>query len=295
MKNDTPNITLSLVKKLIFEQFPAWSGLTIQPVALSGWDNRTFHLGKEMSIRLPSTEDYSLQPEKEQKWLPKLAPHISLQISEPLAMGKPSHDYPWHWSIYRWLEGESANTLVLNDSQLEKMALSLAEFLKELHRINPQHAPLSGKHNYYRGAHPSIYDTETRTTIIQLHSVINEKMAIHLWEKAIESKWDKRPVWIHGDFASGNILMKEGSVVAVIDFGCMGIGDPACDLVIAWTLFKNSSRELFKSTVNLDENTWARARGWALWKACLELNKCQDIESVEAINQRQIIDDLLHE
>lgn len=286
------NITLQLIKELLFEQFPEWSDLPIRPVALSGWDNRTFHLGKDMLIRLPSAEDYALQPEKENKWLPRLSPHLSLKIPEPLTMGKPSHNYPWYWSIYRWIEGESANTLLLDDAQLEKMARSLGEFLNELHNIDVTGAPLPGSHNCYRGAHPSIYDVEARATIAQLHPVINQKKAVQLWERAIDSRWEINPVWVHGDFASGNILMKEGKVVAVIDFGCMSIGDPACDLVIAWTLFNNKSRNIFKSTVALDDNTWVRARGWALWKACLELKKCENLASVEAMRQRTIIDEL---
>jgi aminoglycoside phosphotransferase (APT) family kinase protein len=290
-----PIITPSLVKTLISEQFPEWSHLVIQPVALSGWDNRTFHLGKDLLVRLPSAEGYATQPEKEQCWLPQLAPHLSLKIPEPLAMGKPSEIYLWHWSIYRWIEGSSVNTLVLNGAELENTARALANFLNELHRIESLHGPLPGEHNYYRGAHPSVYDAETRATITQLHPIIDEEAVMALWEKAIASSWDKSPVWIHGDFASGNILMKQDKVVAVIDFGCMGIGDPACDLVIAWTLFKNDSRALFKSLLNLDDNTWARARGWALWKACLELKKCNNMESVEAIKQRQIIADLLRE
>lgn len=291
----TLTITPSLVKMLIAEQFPTWSHLPIQPVASSGWDNRTFHLGKDMLVRLPSAEGYAAQPEKEQRWLPQLAPHLSLKIPESLGMGKPSEVYPWHWSIYRWIEGSSVNTLVLSDAQLENTARSLANFLNELHGVECHHGPLPGEHNYYRGAHPSVYDAETRTTITQLHHIIDEEAAMVLWEKAMASLWDKSLVWIHGDFASGNILMKQGEVVAVIDFGCMGIGDPACDLVIAWTLFKNDSRALFKSLLNLDDNTWTRARGWALWKACLELKKCNNMESTEAIKQRQIIDDLLRE
>lgn len=293
--NMIPTITVSLVKRLFSEQFPEWSHLPIQPVALSGWDNRTFHLGKDMLVRLPSAESYAAQPEKEQYWLPQLAPHLSLEIPEPLAMGKPSETYPWHWSIYRWIEGESVNTLILNDIQLENLAHALAKFLQELHRIDSIHGPLSGEHNYYRGAHPSVYDAEARTSITQLHHVIHEDAAMVLWEKAIASSWDKSPVWVHGDFATGNILMRNGEVVAVIDFGCMGIGDPACDLVIAWTLFKNESRALFKSLLNFDNNTWARARGWALWKACLELKKCHTMESIEALKQREIIEDLLQE
>lgn len=289
-----PPISIALVQALVKAQFPQWSHLPIEPVACSGWDNRTFHLGTNMSVRLPSAEGYASQPEKEYTWLPQLAPYLSMPISQPLALGKPSQEYPWNWSIHQWIEGESANSLLLSENQLETMALPLAEFLNELHTIPTKNGPTAGLHNYYRGAHPSVYDAEARSTITQLHHCIDKKAVMQLWEKAIDSQWENPPVWVHGDFSRGNILMKEEKVTAVIDFGCMGIGDPACDLVLAWTLFNYKSRSIFQSTLPLDENTWHRARGWALWKACLELKKCQDTESKEAIAQRHIINELLH-
>lgn len=171
----------------------------------------------------------------------------------------------------------------------------MAKFLEELHKIDVTEAPKAGIHNFYRGDHPSVYDAEARESIVKLEDIIDNEMATAVWEKAIQSRWDAQPVWIHGDFSSGNFLVTHEKVAAIIDFGCMGIGDPACDLVIAWTFFSGESRNAFQSSLILDPDTWARARGWALWKACLELLKLKDTNNPEAIRQQKIIDDVIKE
>lgn len=288
-------ITLSLVSNLIAHQFPQWAHLLIRPVKKSGHDNRMFHLGNDMVIRLPSAAKYAQQIEKEQKWLPLLAPHLSLQIPEPLAMGNPSKDYPWHWSIYTWIEGESANGLQINNEELENIASPLAQFLSELHKIDTTDAPLPGAHNFYRGDSPVVYDAQTRLAIAQLRDIIDVDAATAVWLKAISSKWEKKPVWIPGDLSAENILIKDTQLVAVIDFGGMAVGDPACDLVIAWTFFKNESRIIFKNLVSLDSNTWARVRGWALWKALITLNSIKDKSNAEAKKQLLVINEILKE
>lgn len=289
------HITLPLVTNLVAEQFPQWTHLPINPVELSGIDNQTFRLGTDMCIRLPSAQGYVAQVKKEQTWLPMLAPHLSVPIPLPLAMGKPSKNYPSPWSVYRWIEGESANILNLNKLLLQSLAEALAKFLTQLQQIDTKNAPLPGLHNYWRGAHPSIYDAETRATITKLSYLIDAKKATSVWKKALKSKWNNQSVWVHGDFASGNIILKNQQLVAVIDFGCTAIGDPACDLVIAWTLLNNESRKIFKEQINLDSDTWARARGWALWKANFELATLKDKTNPTAMKQRQIIGEILNE
>jgi aminoglycoside phosphotransferase (APT) family kinase protein len=290
---DKPEISLSLVNELVVEQFPQWAHLRITTIKFGGIDNKTYRLGDEMLIRLPSAEGYAGQVQKEQEWLPKIAPHLTTQIPEPIAMGISSKQYPWNWSIYKWIEGGSANTLHIDNHQLLEIAKKLAQFLRELQKIDTTGGPAGGLHNYYRGAHPSVYDVETRSAISKLQGLIDADKATAIWEKAINSKWHKQPVWIHGDVASGNILVNQGELAAVIDFGCMGIGDPACDLVIAWTLLKNESRKIFKEEVGLDTDTWDRARGWALWKASIELVSLQNKTSSEAMKRLEIINQLL--
>jgi len=292
---DQLKITLPLVTELIAEQFPQFSHLHIRPVNHGGNDNRTFRLGSEMSIRLPSAEEYVRQVQKEQKWLPKIAPHLPLPIPQPIAMGMPSKGYPWNWSIYKWLEGESANGLELSDAHLETIAVQLAQFLSDFHKFDADGAPVPGLHNWWRAAHTSIYDAETRSLIEKLKDFIDVDNARSLWQRAINSKWERDPVWVHGDVASGNLLVKDNRLAAVIDFGCMGIGDPACDLTIAWTFFRGKSREVFKSEIGLGKDTWARARGWALWKACFELMQLKDKTGMEAIRQQQIINNVINE
>lgn len=283
---------LLLVTELVAQQFPKWAHLEIKPVELSGIDNRTFRLGEEMLIRLPSAEDYALQVLKEQKWLEVLAPHLSFSIPKPLAMGQPSKHYPWNWSIYKWIEGESINALSIDDLDLQIIASQLAQFLNELHKIDVKGGPNPGLHNFWRGDHVSVYDTEVRSAIKELQGFIDARTIMSFWEKAISSRWNKNPVWIHGDFASGNILAKDGCVAAVIDFGCVGVGDPACDLVIAWTLLNNENRRIFKSHLCLDPDTWTRASGWALWKALITM---RDWKTTEVMKQQKIINEILNE
>ncbi len=289
-------IDTALVQKLIAAQFPHWAHLPIKPVEAGGWDNRTFHLGDTMSVRLPSAQRYADKVHKELMWLPILAPHLSIPIPQPIALGNPSADYPWNWSIYRWLEGTSANVLPDSALNLPLIAQELGQFLQELHAIDATGVPLvGGPHNFYRGDSTKIYDAQTRKAITQLEGVIDTKAATALWNKATSSEWNKKPVWIHGDLSAGNILINNAHLAAVIDFGGMGIGDPACDLVIAWTFFYGESRKIFKSLVPLDPDTWTRAAGWALWKALITLAALKDMQSSEALKQKQIINELIQE
>lgn len=286
-------ITPLLAKELVLEQFPQWSDLSVKMVEPGGVDNRTFRLGQDMLIRMPSASGYALQAAKEQKWLPALASHLSVAIPKPIAMGQPSKNYPWEWSIYQWIEGESVNNFFADSLDLQAIALQLAQFLNELHKIDTANAPKAGAHNYYRGCHPLVYDNEVRAAIVKLKNIVDTNASLSVWEKAINSKWKKDPVWIHGDLSSGNILLKNQKLTAVIDFGCMGVGDPACDLVIAWTLLKNDSRNIFKSTLHLDKDSWNRAKGWALWKALITASSLKDRGCAEFIKQQEIIDEVL--
>jgi aminoglycoside phosphotransferase (APT) family kinase protein len=262
-------IDVDLVSKLINSQFPEWSNLDIKPVKKSGNDNRTFHLGNSMSIRLPSDLAYVPQVEKEQKWLPILAKQLSTPISEPLAKGLPNKDYPYPWSVNKWVDGE---TLTLeNIGDLNQFANDLGSFLVDLQSIDATDGPLAGEHNFYRGGNIGVYDEEFRDAINHTNT-FDKHLLKEIWELALDSKWAKEPVWVHGDIAPGNILIKNGRLFAVIDFGILGVGDPSCDAAMAWTFFDESSRKTFKNALNFDEDTWNRARGWALWKTLITYN-----------------------
>lgn len=265
MKKEHVVIDASLVRRLIASQFPKWKELPIDPVATSGWDNRTFHLGKDMSVRLPSAAEYELQVEKERQWLSILAPALPVPIPMLLAMGNPEYGYPWKWSIYRWLEGAAAASgRIVN---LSEFAIDLANFLKALHRIDAIDGPPPGLHSFYRGGSLSVYDNKTRRSITALKDKIDAPMATKVWEAALSTSWENPAVWVHGDISAGNILVHDGKLSAIIDFGQLAVGDPACDLAINWTLFHGESREAFQKALLLDKGTWARARGWTLWKA----------------------------
>ena len=289
------NITEDLVEELIAEQFPELSHLPIKKVSFMGHDNRMFHLGSEMLIRCPSNKNYAMQVLKEQKWLPKISEFISFPIPRPLFLGKASKKFPYNWSIYNFLEGDSVNSVTLDDAQLENLAFDLVKFLNELYKIEISNAPVPGVHNYWRGCSPIVYDDDSRMLITKYKEIIDYKNANKSWEKAISSKWTGDPLWLHGDFASGNLLVKEGKLSAVIDFGCAAVGDPACDLVIAWTLFKEKSRKIFMNNMNLDSDTWNRARGWALWKALVTLDAIDNKEGEETKKQLEIINEVINE
>jgi len=262
-------IDATLVKQLIRAQFPKWAALPVAPVENGGWDNRTFRLGDSMSVRLPSALAYVAQVEKEHRWLPALRPHLPLRIPVPLGLGAPGAGYPWPWSIYAWLDGEPAHADSVHD--LGRFAVDLAQFLGALRGIDARNGPVAGTHNFHRGGPLTVYDAETRQSIGMLADEIDIAAVTEVWDAALATSWEGPPVWVHGDFAETNLLVKEGRLNAVIDFGCAGVGDPSCDLVIAWTFFDPESRAEFRAAIGHDPATWERARGWAIWKALIAL------------------------
>jgi aminoglycoside phosphotransferase (APT) family kinase protein len=267
IRKEPPAAVVALVRRLVDTQFPHWSDLPVTPVAQQGNDNRTFRLGDELSVRLPSAERYVAAVEKEQAWLPLLAPYLPLPIPVPVAHGQPGEGYEWPWSVNRWLPGGPASEGTTGD--LADFARALAEFLSALQRIDAAGGPAAGTHSFFRGAPLEVYDVQTRQAITSLGSTIDANAAMRVWQKALSSNWDRTPVWFHGDVASTNLLLRNGRLGAVIDFGTCGVGDPACDLAIAWTFFDETSRAAFRERLVLDDETWARGRGWALWKALL--------------------------
>lgn len=284
------SIDTALVCRLISAQFPEWANLPIGLVEPGGWDNRTFRLGDHMSVRLPSGPAYVAQVEKEHRWLPKLTSYLPLQIPVPLAKGAPDEAYLWPWSVYRWLDGRPATTEPIAD--LNRFALSLADFLVALYRIDAADGPPAGQHNFHRGGYLKVYDSETRASFTALHGRIDTASAEEVWTTALASRWQRPSVWVHGDVASGNLLVVHGNLNAVIDFGCSAVGDPACDLVIAWTEFSGRSRETFRRALSLDDDTWSRARGWALWKAVITAAR-HDTDRPEAEKSWQVITEVL--
>ncbi|WP_426996961.1 aminoglycoside phosphotransferase family protein [Pseudarthrobacter sp. N5] len=286
-------IDAALVKRLVSSQFPQWRDLPVIPVEVDGWDNRTYRLGHDMSVRLPTHESYAPAIEKEHTWLPFLAPLLPVPIPEPLAKGHPAEGYPFHWSVRRWISGETANPNRIED--LPAFATSVAEFILALQQIPAANGPRAGAHSFYRGAPLAHYDNETRRALAVLDGRLDTELTTAAWDAALASVWRGENVWFHGDIASGNLLVRHMQLAAVIDFGTSGVGDPACDLVIAWTMFSGDSREAFRTRIAQDSATWARARGWTLWKALIGLASDIDTDHQAAEANQRLIHDIVTE
>jgi len=283
-------ITTELVEELVYSQFPKFSKLPITPVVQGGHDNRTFHLGNKLTVRVPVNGTYASQIYKEAEWLPVLKKQLSLAITSPVAKGKPAFGYPYHWSINNYIAGESLHRGKLTN--LHQLAADLANFLAELQRVNVCNAPPAGTHSFYRGGDLGIYHIETEFTLSLLKEHLPVNLLKAIWFEAMETKWNKPPVWLHGDFAPGNIILNNGRLAGVIDFGMMAVGDPACDLAIAWTFFDAPGSEVFLDRFRGDENTIKRAKGWALWKALITYN---DKDEKIASDARYTISRLLNQ
>jgi len=296
MPKDRLTIHASLVRRLIDVQFPQWRELSIRPVDVNGWDNATFRLGDHMKVRLPTAARYVVQVEKERRWLPYLAPLLPLQIPAFLALGAPAEHYKFPWSVCSWIDGDLPSAT--NDFDRNSMAIDLARFLTALQQIPANEGPLPGPHCFFRGGPLLVYDKETRSWLEKLKTEIDVFTATRVWETALDSPYEAGNVWVHGDFAPSNLLVANGSLRAVIDFGSCAVGDPACDLVIAWTFLDGQSREIFRSNIQADQRMWARARGWALWKALLQLGQQTGSGSANdrgGRRARRVIDDVLSE
>lgn len=260
-------LDVGLVRRLLGAQFPQWADLPVRPVRPMGWDNRTFRLGDDMVARLPSARAYVPQVEKEHRWLPILAPQLPLPIPTPIAMGQPLDGYPWAWSIYRWLPGRTLTTRQASGSH--GLARSLGLFLGALQRVDPKGGPSPGPDNFHRGGSLQVYDAETRRAISLLETQIDAKAAMRTWDAALTAPHAGPPLWLHGDISAGNLLVENGALAGVIDFGGMAVGDPACDLALAWSSMERQTRRAFRSVLEVDDSVWNRARGWALWKSLI--------------------------
>jgi aminoglycoside phosphotransferase (APT) family kinase protein len=284
----------TLVHSLIAAQFPQWASQPIVPVPSAGTDNALYRLGEDMVVRLPRIHWAVEQVEKEQRWLPRLAPHLPLAIPLPLAMGVPAEGYPWRWSIYEWLDGENASLERLNDPR--QAAAELAQFIAALRAIDPECGPPPGPHNSFRGFPLRERDAEVRAAIESLQGAVEIEVVTAIWEAALRApEHSGPPVWIHGDLQSGNLLAVNGNLSAVIDFGCLCVGDPACDLAVAWNLFTAETRDIFRSDLQVDDATWERGRGWALSIALIALPYYRDSNPTLACIAQRTIQEVLIE
>lgn len=286
-------INVTLVSQLVNSQFPDYAHLPIRPIAKSGHDNRTFHLGDDFSVRLPSAVGYATQVTKEKQWLPYLQQHLSLPITQQVAVGKPEFGYPYAWSICRWLPGNTAADGPITD--LNQFAVDLADFLIELQSIDCQDGPPAGLHNYYRGGSLTTYSHEVGRVLANnnLNLQANRQLLATIWQTAIDSTWNSPAVWVHGDVAPTNMLVVDGQLSSVIDFGVLGTGDPSCDLVMAWTFFTHNSQQTFKDRFSYPVDVWQRAKGWALWKALITIEEWQSVDSSRYLEAIKVIHQII--
>lgn len=286
-------VTVDHVRRLVAEQFPQWSDLPVLAVANGGWDNWTFHLGPHMSVRLPSAAEYSLAVEKEHRWLPQLAPQLPLTISTPLAKGRPGAGYPFSWSVFQWLDGDPARADGIADQV--RFALDLADFLRALQNVDTAGGPPPGKHNWFRGGTLRTYARTTQDALEALQGHVDVELAREIWAAALAAQWDGGPAWFHGDVAEGNLLLRNGQLTGVIDFGTCGVGDPSCDLAVAWTLLSAEGRRVFQERLRVGEATWARGRGWALWKTLAACAQAVGRDKEESADSRRVLDAIFAE
>lgn len=285
------DIDIHLVRRLLAAQFPQWAVLSLTAVESAGTDNAIYRLGDDKSVRLPRIDWAIGQAGKEREWLPKLAPHLPLAIPEQLAMGEPAEGYPWGWSIYKWLDGENLTLDEIPDPI--QAAVDLVEFIIALQKFDTTGGPFAGT-SHSRGAPLSTRDAATREAISAMEGLIEAESVVGVWEAALQSpEWDREPVWFHGDLLSGNVLFDQGRVSAVIDFSSLGVGDPACDLMTAWSLFSGESRKVFRAALGVDDATWARGRGHALSQAAIFIPYYLNTNPVGVRNALHMIDEVL--
>jgi aminoglycoside phosphotransferase (APT) family kinase protein len=292
MHSDEVDTDPSLVSRLLADQFPQWADLPIEPVESSGTDNAIYRLGEHMAVRLPRIPGGTGTIDKELRWLPELAPLLPVAIPLPLAKGSPGQGYPWHWSVHRWLDGECVNVERMADPV--GLAQDLGGFVAALRRIDTAAGPTPEQEGS-RGLPLARRDAATRDAIVALDGVVDARAVTAAWEAALRAPtWQRPGVWIHGDLLSGNVLVDgNGRLSAVIDFGCMTVGDPACDVMAGWTLFSAEGREAFRSAIAVDDATWARGRGWALSFALIALPYYMHTNPVFVRDARHVIREVL--
>jgi aminoglycoside phosphotransferase (APT) family kinase protein len=281
-----------LVRRLLADQFPHWADLPVTAVPSSGTENAIYRLGDGMVVRLPYRPVRDDQIEKLDQWLPTLAPNLPLSIPEPLARGAPSREFPAAWSIVRWLEGEEARLERLADPI--EVARTLAAFVHALIAVDVTGGPAPGTHNFWRGVPLAARDEMTCKSIRESEGLVDTQAVMQAWEHDLAAPvWDKPPTWLHGDLVPDNLLLTEGRLNAVIDWGGLGVGDPATELLPAWALFRGASREAYREALGFDDATWARGRGLALSTSIVALPYYKDTIPVRAKRARAVIREVL--
>ncbi len=280
----------ALVRRLLADQFTHWAHLPLERVLTPGSDHVLYRLGEELVVRLPRKDGVDEQVDKERKWLPRLAPLLPCAVPVPLVKGDPSAGYPFSWSVYGWLDGANP----ADGAQAHELAVDLARFVVALGQIDTDGGPPAGAQNFYRGAPLVERDAPTRAALAELDGRADVDALTAAWEDALQlPAWDGKPAWVHGDLTPENLLVRGNRLAAVLDFGCLGVGDPACDLMVAWSLLTGDARSVFRAEIDVDDATWARGRGWALSTGLIALPYYENTHALRAANARFRIAEVL--
>jgi aminoglycoside phosphotransferase (APT) family kinase protein len=285
MHADEVDIDEALVRRLVAEQFPAWADLPVEPVTSSGTDNAMFRLGDDLAVRLPRMGGAARNVTAERTWVPRLAPHLPVAVPEPVGVGTPTDEYRYPWTVCRWLPGVNPE---VHDTKPE-LAADLAAFVTALRKVDPADAPASG-----RGMPLATRDEPTRAAIAASEGLVDTAAVTAVWDDALRvPPWTGPPTWAHADLSPGNLLVRDGRLAAVIDWGGAGVGDPTVDLVIAWNLLPAADRPAFRAALGVDDDTWRRGQGWALSIAMIQLPYYQHTNLPLAANSRHVIAQVL--
>ena len=251
-----------LVRRLLRHQFPHWADLPIERVPSRGTDHDIYRLGDQLCARMPRTGWAAGQAEREAAWLPGLAPHLPLALPVQVALGQPADGYPFTWSVCQWLPGGNAHGTL---SDLRQAAADLAGFVTAMRQIDTTGAPprLPGA----RGAPLAENDERVRGSIEGLGDRVDRTAVTRSWEESLAAWPWNHGVWVHGDLIPGNLLVDHDRLSAVIDWGALNAGDPACDLQPGWNIFAWDSRTLFLSELGADDDAYLRGRGLTLYRA----------------------------
>ena len=286
MHDGEVDIDADLVGRLVAEQFPHLADLPITEVRSTGTVNAIYRLGDRLCARLPRVAEWAPDLDREWRWLPELAPRLPLRVPEPVWRGRPGGSYPFSWAIYGWIDGQPYADELVDDER--RAAEDLARFVVDLRRIDPVGAPRGGRRPLRE------LDAVTREVIESARGVIDGDAAVAAWERALRAPaWAGSPVWIHSDLLRPNVLVRDGRVCAVIDFGGVGVGDPAADVIAAWSVFGRAGRGVFRAALEVDDGTWERARGFALHQAALIVPYYGETNPGFAASARRTIEEVL--
>ncbi|WP_207208879.1 aminoglycoside phosphotransferase family protein [Nocardioides oleivorans] len=248
------------VRRLVAAQLPDWASLPLRRMPPVGTDNQLFRLGDDLLVRMPRIHWAADSALTEHAWLPRLAPHLPLPIPAPVALGEPGEGYPWHWTVVPWIVGDTPTEQTFDS---EEWAVSLASFVRACREVPPLDGPVKTEG---RGAPVDRLDDWVQEWTARADPALVDRDAVlAVWADALAApSYDGEPRWFHGDLHEGNLLVRDGRLAAVIDWGAAGRGDPAIELNAMWGYLPASVAELYRAEVGLDEAAYRRARGFAL-------------------------------